>query len=145
MNTPRHPSTPQPAVAAVVINAGRVLLVKRARPPRKGRWALPGGSVHLGETLHQALTREVAEETGVTVTPCRPVHCFDVITRDDRGQVQFHYVIVDFLADYVAGEARAGDDAAEVGWFEAAALASMDMDEDTLTLLRRWDEFTAGP
>lgn len=145
MNDPHHPSSPRAAVAAVVINAGRVLLVKRARPPRQGLWALPGGSVRLGETLHQALIREVAEETGITVTPRRPVHCFDAITRDDRGQVQFHYVIVDFLSDYVTGEARAGDDAAAAGWFEPAALTSMDVDRDTLLLLRRWDEFTAGP
>lgn len=145
MNNLGYPSTPQPAVGAVVIHAGRILLVKRARPPGQGRWALPGGSVNLGETLRQAVAREVAEETGVTVTAHRPVHCFDVISRDDRGRVQFHYVIVDWVADYIGGEARPGDDAADAGWFEPAALASMDMDEDTMTLLRRWDEFTARP
>ena len=145
MNNPQYHAIPVAAVGAVVIHAGRVLLVKRAQPPRRGQWALPGGSVKLGETLRQAVEREVNEETGITVAAHRPVHCFDIISRDTRGQVQFHYVIVDWVADYVAGEARPGDDASHVGWFEPEVMTSMDIDEDTLTLLRRWDEFAAGP
>jgi len=144
MNNPQYPAIPVAAVGAVIIHAGRVLLVKRARPPRRGRWALPGGSVKLGETLRQAVEREVGEETGVTVAARRPVHCFDIISRDTHGQVQFHYVIVDWVADYITGEAHPGDDASHAGWFEPAMLASMDIDKDTLTLLRRWDEFAVG-
>ncbi len=145
MNNSEYPDTPLAAVGAVVIHAGRVLLVKRARPPRRGRWALPGGCVNLGETLQQAVEREVSEETGITVAARRPVHSFDVISRDTRGQIQFHYVIVDWVADYVAGEVRPGDDASDAGWFEPGVLTSMDIDGDTLALLRRWDEFAAGP
>lgn len=132
-----YPSVPRAAVAAVVVRAGKVLLIKRATPPRQGSWTLPGGSIDLGETLQQAAQREVLEETGLTVRAKEPVHCFEVITHDEQGNVRFHYVIVDLVADYVSGELAPNDEVDDAGWFEPGALAPQDVDADTLALIRR--------
>lgn len=137
MSDAAYPTHPRPAVAAVVFHAGKVLLVHRARPPRQGRWALPGGSVHLGETMQQAAEREVAEETGITVCAGDPVNTFDVIVRDEDGAVRFHYVVVDLTADYVAGRPVGNEEVHEAGWFDPRALDGLDMDRDTLALIRR--------
>ena len=98
---------PVPAVGAVVVHDGAVLMVRRARAPSRGVWAVPGGRIELGETLAEAAEREVREETGVRVRAGEPVWSFDSVVRDAGGRIAFHYVIVDLLADYVAGEPRA--------------------------------------
>jgi 8-oxo-dGTP diphosphatase len=92
-----YPSAPIVGVGAVVIDADRVLLVRRNQEPLMGQWSLPGGAVELGETLAQAIVREVAEETGLAVVPTTVLKAFDRIERDDTGRVRFHYVLVDFL------------------------------------------------
>ena len=84
-------------VGAVVFGVGCVLLVRRAKAPLAGEWSLPGGAVELGETLEEAITREVAEETGLRVAPLQVVKTFDHIDRDTEGRIRFHYVLVDFL------------------------------------------------
>ena len=129
--------TPQVAVAAVVTNGTGVLLVKRAAAPNKGLWAIPGGSVELGETLQQAAEREVKEETGLTITAGNPVHVFDYLERDEFGAIRFHYVIVDVLADFVSGEIVPADDAADAAWFEAEELKGMEVSETTIGLLKK--------
>ena len=139
-----YPSAPRPAVAAVVFHAGRVLLVRRARPPRQGLWALPGGSVHLGETLQQAAEREVAEETGVAIHAGAPVNVFDVIVPDGGG-FRFHYVVIDVVAEYVSGQPRGNHEVHEAGWFSLEALDAMEMDADTETLIRRLHPGGAAP
>lgn len=137
MTNPEYPGVPRAAVGVLVVDSGRVLLVKRARPPRRGRWALPGGRVKLGETLRQAAEREVREETGVTVMARGPIHALEVIERDTDGRVRYHYVIVDLAAEYAGGTLAASDEVEDVGWFEFPALENMDVDKDTLALLRR--------
>ncbi len=94
---------------------GRVLLIRRAKAPLLGRWSIPGGTVELGETLEQALVREMEEETGLEVQPVKMLTVFDRIERDG-GEVVFHYVIVDYLCRRLSGEARAGSDALETAW-----------------------------
>ncbi len=133
---------PRPAVGAVVFKDDRVLLVQRGRPPAKGQWAIPGGNIQLGESLQAAAEREILEETGITIRAGEPVVTFDAIVRDDRGQVQFHYVIVDLAADYVKGELRPGDDAADARWVAAEELALLNVSPPTLRLLR--DRFDFG-
>lgn len=137
MENAAYPSAPRAAVGVLVIREGKVLLIKRAGPPRRGKWALPGGSVRLGESLQQAAQREVAEETGLTVAAREPVHAFDVITHDDHGNVQFHYVVVDLIADYIAGELMPNDEVEDIGWLEPQVLNRLDIDADTLALVRR--------
>ena len=130
-----YPNRPLPAVGAVVFKEDRVLLVRRANPPSKGVWAIPGGSIRTGETLQCAAEREIHEETGVTIRARDPVFVFDAIERDDRGAVKYHYVIVDLLADYVSGEPRAGDDATDARWFTPDELARLPVSPITRKLL----------
>ena len=92
-----YPKSPLVGVGAVVFDADSVLLVRRAKAPLAGEWSLPGGAVELGETLEEAIVREVAEETGLRVMPLQVVKVFDHIDRDAEGGIRFHYVLVDFL------------------------------------------------
>lgn len=137
-----YPEHPRLAVGAVVFHAGRVLLVRRGRPPGQGQWAIPGGKVCLGETLKQAAEREILEETGVRVAAGDPVYTFDMVERDDTGRVRFHYVIVDLAAAYLGGDVRPGDDAAEARWVAAEELPALGVNTRTRELLLR--EFHFG-
>ena len=137
MSPRSYPAAPVSAVGAVVVHDGAVLLVRRGRAPSRGVWAVPGGRVELGETLAQATEREVREETGVEVRAGEPVWSFDSVIRDEDGSVAWHYVIVDLLADYVSGEPRARDDAAEACWARPEELSGLLVSKPTLVLLRR--------
>lgn len=132
----RYPGQPRVAVGAVVRRGDAVLLVRRAKPPNEALWAIPGGSVELGETLQTAAEREILEETGITIRAGRPVYIFDVIDRDAAGRVRYHYVITDLLADYVSGDPTAGDDALEARWVTAGELRELPVSASTLELLR---------
>ncbi|HEY1799336.1 MAG TPA: NUDIX hydrolase [Terriglobales bacterium] len=92
-----YPKSPMVGVGAVVFDADCVLLVRRAKAPLAGEWSLPGGAVELGETLEEAIVREVAEEAGLRVTALQVVKAFDHIDRDAEGRIRFHYVLVDFF------------------------------------------------
>lgn len=130
-----YPEVPRPAVGAVVFKGDAVLLVRRGHPPGRGLWAIPGGTVHLGETLQAAAEREILEETGVVIRARDPVLAFDVIERDRRGGVKYHYVIVDLVGDYVSGEPRAGSDASDARWIRPAELARLAVNSATRRLL----------
>ena len=130
-----YPDVPRIAVGAVVFKENRVLLVKRGKPPGMGQWAIPGGSVQLGETLKVAAEREVMEETGVVITAQKPVYTFDVVDRDSQGRIRFHYVIIDFSAEYQSGEVRPGDDAVAARWVTAEELSVLGVNQRTRTLL----------
>ncbi|MEE9536098.1 MAG: NUDIX hydrolase [Desulfobacterales bacterium] len=131
-----YPGNPRVAVGAVVFKDERVLLVRRGQPPSEDLWAIPGGSVEIGETLQEAAEREILEETGITVRAGEPVYTFDVIDRDSAGKIRFHYVIVDLAADYVTGEPKAGDDAAEARWVTAQEIDALQVSPPTLKLLK---------
>lgn len=128
---------PLVGVGALIWRAdiGQVLLVQRGREPSLGMWALPGGLVEIGETLAEALVREVAEETGLAVRPGPFIGSFEPILRDDDGRVRFHYVVLDYLAFWEAGEPHAGDDAGAVGWFDPAALDALPMSPATRAMV----------
>ena len=100
-------------VGGVVLIDGRVVLVRRGKEPLRGRWVIPGGTVELGETLHEAVVREMQEETGLLVAPREVVLVFDRIQREGPS-VEYHYVIIDYACEYVSGELKAGSDADEV-------------------------------
>ncbi len=118
-----YPEAPIIGVGAVVIDEGKVLLVRRGQEPLKGEWSLPGGALELGETLEQGVVREVLEETGLTVVPAGIVEVLDRITQDDlSGQVRYHYVLVDFLCRVAGGTMRGGSDAEEARWVDRQEL-----------------------
>ena len=137
MSPRSYPAAPVPAVGALVVHDGAVLLVRRGRAPSRGVWAVPGGRVELGETLAEATEREVHEETGVSVRAGEPVWSFDSVIRDEAGRIAFHYVIVDLLAAYVEGEPHARDDAAEARWVRPEELSGLLVSKPTLELLGR--------
>lgn len=132
-----YPPKPVVAVGAVVFRDNAVLLVKRGKPPSEDQWAIPGGSVHLGETLQTAAERELLEETGVTARAGQVVLTFDTVQRDPQGRVRYHYVIVDLEATYVDGEIRAGDDAADARWVSADDLQHLDVAPMTRNFLKK--------
>jgi ADP-ribose pyrophosphatase YjhB (NUDIX family) len=113
-----YPSYAVAAVAAVLIEDGRLLLVKRGHPPAAGKWSLPGGAVEPGERLAEAARRELREETGLDAEPLGVVWVLNNVVLDEAGRVKYHYLIVDVLFDSgsVRGELRAGGDALEARW-----------------------------
>jgi mutator protein MutT len=121
-----YPSAPVPAVAVVVVRGdGQVLLVRRGTPPSAGLWSVPGGRLELGETVAECARREVREECGVECAPLRVYHVGDHVFRDDEGRIRYHYLIVDVLARWIAGEPVAASDAEAVGWFALEDLAAL--------------------
>jgi ADP-ribose pyrophosphatase len=124
------------AVGAVVFRGHCVLLVQRGQAPAEGLWAIPGGSVEIGETLKEAAEREIWEETGVIIRAREPIFTFDAIEKDMDGRVHFHYVIVDLLADYVEGTPRPSGDAVDAGWVSAEGLSQRRVSPMTLHLLK---------
>src|SRR5271166_6441320 len=111
------PSAPLVGVGAVIVEAGRVLLVRRGTEPLKGHWSLPGGLVELGEGLLSAVVREVWEETGLVVEPVELIELRDRIHRE-ADRVRYHYVIADYLCRVTGGKLLAASDADEVRWVE---------------------------
>src|SRR5690348_7097358 len=132
-----YPDRPIVGVGAVIVENGRVLLVKRARPPLLGRWSLPGGVVELGETLRAATEREALEETGLVVQAEDVLEVLDRIVPGENGRTQYHYVLVDFLCRKTGGELRAGGDAADVAWANPEELTGFGLEEPALTIIRK--------
>lgn len=122
-----YPDAPIAGVGAVIVRGGpdgerQVLLVRRAQEPLKGEWSVPGGAVELGETIEEAICREVLEETGLVVETVDVVEAFDRISRDAEGRVRFHYVLIDFLCRVAGGELACATDALEGRWAGAGDL-----------------------
>ena len=114
-----YPVAPLVGVGAVIVHEGRVLLVQRGHEPLKGRWSIPGGLIEIGEMLHEAVVREVREETGLEIEPVELVELLDSIHREG-DRVRYHYVIADYLCRIVGGTLKAADDADAVRWVERA-------------------------
>jgi len=111
-----YPTRPYLAVSAAIFRDGQVLIVRRARPPAHGLYTLPGGGVELGETLEQAVIREVREETGLAIAPLALVGFREAIARDAAGRVERHFVILPFAARWVGGEIALSEELAEAHW-----------------------------
>ena len=134
-----YPAYPIPGVAGIVVREKEVLLVMRGREPSKGKWGIPGGVVEVGETVEEAVVREVREETGCNCIPIKHLTTFDSIRRDEDGRVHWHYILFEYLCRYVSGELHASDDAAEARWISLNDLGTVDIMEST----RRFIEKTA--
>ena len=123
-------------VGAVIWNEkGEIVLIRRGNEPRRGEWSIPGGRVEWGETILEAISREVREETGLEVEIAGLIEVVDSLSRADDGGVTRHYVLVDFAARTVAGELRAGDDASEARWVPHTELAEYKLWSETLRII----------
>jgi ADP-ribose pyrophosphatase YjhB (NUDIX family) len=108
-----YPDRPYVGVGAVIVDQGRVVLIKRKHEPLAGQWSLPGGAVELGESLEDCVRREMLEETGLEVEVGPVIEVFDRITRDEHGVVSYHFVLVDYLCWPIGGELCAATDVAD--------------------------------
>jgi 8-oxo-dGTP diphosphatase len=131
------PEVPLVGVGAIIIEAARVLLVKRAHPPIQGQWSIPGGVLEVGEMVREAAIREAREETGLIVEPGELLGVYDRILRDPEKRVQYHYVLIDFLCCATGGKLQAASDAAEVRWFTREELPALNLAEDTQDVIQK--------
>jgi ADP-ribose pyrophosphatase YjhB (NUDIX family) len=130
-------------VGGVVIEDGRALLIRRGSEPLKGQWSIPGGTLELGESLQEGVARELREETGLDVRVLELIEVFDRIFPQDgirrgkRAKPRFHFVIVDYLCERVAGEARAGSDVTDVAFAREEELGKYGLTETATRVLQK--------
>jgi ADP-ribose pyrophosphatase YjhB (NUDIX family) len=120
-----YPERPFLAVSAAIVRDGRFLVVRRARPPADGLFSLPGGVVELGERLTEAVVREVAEETRMSIEPIALAGYRETIVRDGDDRAERHFVILCFAARWRAGEPDLNEELSEARWIEPAELAGL--------------------
>jgi 8-oxo-dGTP diphosphatase len=130
-----YPDQPLIGVGAVIVENGRVLLIRRGQAPLLGEWSLPGGVLECGEALRDAAAREASEETGLIVEVGEMLGVYERVVRGDggtekNGRVRYHYVLIDFLCHPTGGELTAGSDAAEAAWFRREDLAALKLTRD---------------
>lgn len=123
----QYPDRPVASVAVCVLKGEKILVIKRAKPPSRGLWSVPGGVVELGETIEETACREIQEECGIQIEAGQVFNVENLIVRDEKGRVQFHYVVTYLIARYLSGEAQSGSDAAGVRWATASELKNLDM------------------
>lgn len=132
-----YPANPIIGVGGVIVHQGRVLLVRRGRPPLMGEWSIPGGALETGETLLEALRREMREETGLEVRPVTLLEVLDRIIRDEQGRARYHYVLIDYLCTVEDPQACAASDALECRWVEPGDWPQYGLWPDTLQVLEK--------
>src|SRR6267142_5446287 len=130
-----YPETPLAGVGAVILDQGRVVLVKRKFPPLAGEWSIPGGRLEIGETLREAVVREAREETRLTVDPVELLGVYDRLMRDEGGRILYHYVLIDFLCQRSTGELQAGGDANDARWFSPEEIEKVSLLADTVQVV----------
>ena len=133
----RYPERPLVGVGALIIHSDKILLARRGKEPLKGEWTLPGGLVKTGETLVEAVKREVLEETALQIHVREVAGVFDRIYPDPAGRVEYHYILVDYLCSLASGAAQAGSDIDEVKWFTRDELSKVQLPEFTRELILR--------
>lgn len=125
------PLKPITGASVLVYNKDKFLLIKRGKDPYLGHWSLPGGSQEVGETLEEAAIRELKEETDLTATNMKFAKIRDRITYDDHGTLKYHFVLATFVTNAFTGQAKALDDAADIGWFSLEEMKTMLTTPDT--------------
>ena len=131
-----YPECPLIGVGAVIIRNNQVVLVKRGQAPLQGEWSIPGGLLEVGETLRQGAEREALEETGLATKATELLGVFERLVPDDDKRTRYHYILIDFLCQVVAGELKASGDAADARWFSPEELSSLSLPGDTAAVIR---------
>ena len=139
-----YPDRPVVGVGGVVIENGRALLIKRGSEPLLGQWSIPGGTLELGESLQQGVARELLEETGLEVQVLDMIETFDRIFMDPaaaneegRSRPKYHYVIVDYLCERLAGEAKARSDVTDIAYATEEELEKFHLTSTATRVLQR--------
>jgi ADP-ribose pyrophosphatase YjhB (NUDIX family) len=120
---PTYPQRPFLAVSAAIIRDGKVLIVRRARNPAINLYSLPGGAVEAGESLADAVVREVREETSLAIEPITLAGHREAITHDKEGRVERHFVILCFASRWLKGEPVLNSELDDARWIDPAELA----------------------
>jgi len=133
----KYPERPLIGVGAIILDGERLLLVRRGSPPHEGDWSLPGGLLEAGERLEEAVRREVREETGLEVEVLSLAGVFERIVRDSEGNLEYHYVLLDYFCRLRGGSLRCGSDAAAAAWVQREELASYSLTPGTFEFLQQ--------
>jgi 8-oxo-dGTP diphosphatase len=131
-----YPRQPLVGVGAIIVEDGRVLLIKRGKAPLLGEWSIPGGMLEVGETLRQGAEREALEETSLVVRATDLLGVFDRIVRDETKLTLYHYVLIDFLCQRISGNVLAAGDASDAAWFSREEVAKLRLAAETLDVIR---------
>jgi ADP-ribose pyrophosphatase YjhB (NUDIX family) len=134
-----YPTQPIVGVGALIINDGRLVLVKRGVEPDRGGWSIPGGAVDLGERVREAAVREAEEECGldIEIMVDRPLDVVDSINTDEKGGFQFHYVLLQFLARPRGGKLKPGSDVLDAKWVPLEDVETYDLTKSFRSFFKR--------
>jgi ADP-ribose pyrophosphatase YjhB (NUDIX family) len=132
-----YPPRPVVGVGAVIIDDGRVVLIRRKYEPLAGQWSLPGGTLELGESLESGVSREMREETGLEVAVGPVIDVFDRILLDTASRVRYHFVLIDYLCRPIGGRLVAGSDVADAVFADPAALAPFRLTPKAVSVIDR--------
>jgi len=133
----RYPRRPLVGVGAILLDGDRILMAQRGKQPLKGWWSLPGGALETGESLADAVRREVREETGLEIEPLGVLEIFERIMRDAEGIPEYHYVLIDYVCRITGGQLAAGDDVCQVEWVRRRDLPKRQITEGTLGVIEK--------
>lgn len=139
-----YPDRPVVGVGGVIVDHGRAVLIRRGTEPLLGQWSIPGGSLEIGETLQEGVTRELLEETGLEVRVLDLIEVFDRIYRESgssspahKKKPRFHYVIADYLCERIGGEPRAGSDVTDLTFAGENELGNFHLTETATRVLKK--------
>ena len=132
-----YPDRPIVGVGAVIVEDGKVVVIRRRHEPLAGQWSLPGGMVELGETLETAIAREMLEETSLVVEVGPVIEVFDRIMFDESRRVRYHFVLVDYLCWPVSGDLRASSDVDAAVWVDLADLERYSLTAKAIAVIQR--------
>jgi len=132
-----YPQRPIIAVGGVVIHGGRVLLIRRGQPPLEGRWSIPGGILEIGETIASAIERELKEETSVSVRVMGLLEIYEKVLRDSDNRAQYHFVILDYICEFVEGTPDAAGDVTDAEWVSEADLEKLQLTSAALRVVKK--------
>ncbi|MGQ9566166.1 MAG: NUDIX hydrolase [Candidatus Bathyarchaeales archaeon] len=132
-----YPTQPLVGIGAIILQDDKILMVKRASEPGKGKWSVPGGLVELGEKLEKTVIREVKEETNLDVTVVRLIDAVDNIVYDANGKLRFHFVILDFLTSLKGGNLQPSSDVVDTKWIRLDEAEDYDLTKTFREFIKR--------